>query len=61
MTVTARETFPYAGITRTAGEEFEATLEDARILSYLQRIEPIAIPDPEPTPRRRIYRRVTTE
>jgi hypothetical protein len=39
VTVVARETFPYAGITRYRGERFDASVEDARILKLAQRVE----------------------
>lgn len=36
--VIARETFPYAGITRKAGASFEASVEDTRILTLLGKV-----------------------
>lgn len=37
--VTAREKFPYAGIDRRVGESFEATVDDARILHLVGRVD----------------------
>lgn len=48
VTVTARETFPYAGITRTAGESFEATVEDARVLTLIGRVDRVPSSDSAP-------------
>ncbi len=39
VTVVARETFPYAGVTRYVGDAFEATVEDARVLTLIGRVE----------------------
>lgn len=66
VTVIARETFPYAGVTRYKGNSFEATAEDARILGLMGRVEVKSAPvhletpasDDEPEERpRRTYRR----
>lgn len=40
-TVVARETFPYAGITRRKGTRFEASEEDARILGLAKKADPV--------------------
>ena len=47
VTVVARETFPYAGITRYVGDAFAATADDASILSMIGRIDVI---DPQDAP-----------
>lgn len=39
VTVVARETFPYAGITRYAGASFDATTEDAKTLLLIGRVD----------------------
>lgn len=39
VTVTARESFNYAGIDRAVGESFEASAEDARILRLIGRVD----------------------
>lgn len=43
VTVVAREAFPYDGVNRRAGDAFEATAEDARILVLVGRAKQ---PDP---------------
>lgn len=65
VTVVARETFPYDGITRYCGEAFKASSEDARILGLAQLIDlandtPQSVPSAEPPsdePRRTTRRR----
>lgn len=36
--VVARESFPYAGIVRSVGESFDATDDDARILTLIGKV-----------------------
>lgn len=62
ITVIARDTFTYDGITRRAGESFDASVKDARVLSLIGRVDipgDATMTDPEQkveTPRRS-YRR----
>lgn len=65
VTVIARDTFPYAGITRFAGDVFHASAEDARVLALIGKVDQApsmdeldASEDVVPhTPRRRLRRK----
>lgn len=70
ITVVARETFPYADVIRRAGDVFEATTDDARILQLIGKVTlpedaPAAVTkdqaaesgEIEPVAKKRTYRR----
>jgi len=61
--VVARDTFPYAGITRHPGDTFEASTGDARLLSLIGRVDlaEVLSADPVPTPRARRRRDQTAD